>query len=62
MRVLGHQNCQSTLIYTHLSKFEGDEFHHAVAKTIEEAGKLVDTGFEFVCDFNGEKLFRKRKY
>jgi integrase len=62
MQVLGHRNCQNTLIYTHLAAFEGDEFHHAVAKTIEEAGKLVDSGFEFVCDFNGEKLFKKRKY
>ena len=62
MQVLGHRNIQNTLIYTHLAKFEGDEFHHAIAKTVEEAGKLVDAGFEFVCDFNGDKLFRKRKY
>jgi integrase len=62
MQVLGHRNCQNTLIYTHLSKFESDEFHHAIAKTIEEAGKLVDAGFEFVCDFNDENLFRKRNY
>jgi hypothetical protein len=27
---------------------------YAVAKTIDEAGKFVDAGFEFVCDFNGE--------
>ena len=62
MQVLGHRNIQNTLIYTHLAKFESDEYHHAVAKTLDEAGKLVDAGFESVCDFNTEKLFRKRKY
>jgi integrase len=61
MQVLGHRNIQNTLIYTHLAQFESDEFHHGIAKTIDEAAKLVDAGFEFVCDFDGEKLFRKRK-
>lgn len=43
-------------------KFESDEYTHHAAKTIEEAGKLVDAGFEFVCDYGAEgKLFRKRK-
>jgi len=32
-----------------------------VAATIEECCKLVDDGFEYVCDFEGRKIFRKRK-
>jgi hypothetical protein len=31
------------------------------AKTVEEAQKLVETGFEYVCSFDDMKLFRKRK-
>jgi hypothetical protein len=27
----------------------------------EEACRLVEAGFEYVCDFNGNKIFRKRK-
>jgi len=50
------------VIYTHLLNFESDEYIHQEAKTIEEAGRLVDAGFEYVCDYgSGGKLFRKRK-
>jgi len=39
-----------------------DEYCSATAKTVEEACKLVETGFEeYVCVFNGVKIFRKRK-
>jgi len=46
---------------TQLVNFESDEFHSATAKNVEEAQKLVEAGFEYVCDFNGVKLFGKRK-
>jgi len=52
---------QNTLIYTQLVNFESDEYHSAVAHNIDEARKLVEAGFEYVCEFNGSKLFRKRK-
>jgi hypothetical protein len=59
---LGHRSISNTVIYTHLVKFDSDEYTHHVAKTIEEAGRLVDAGFEYVCDYSSEgKLFRKRK-
>jgi hypothetical protein len=38
-----------------------DDFHVKVADTLEEACKLLETGFEYVTDMNGKKLFRKRK-
>jgi hypothetical protein len=31
------------------------------AKTLEEAAKLIEAGFEYVTDVDGVKLFRKRK-
>ena len=61
MQMLGHRNIQTTLIYTQLVSFEGDEFHSAVAQTVEEARKLVEAGFEHVCTYNDTMLFRKRK-
>jgi hypothetical protein len=33
-----------------------------VAHSEEEACKLVESGFDYVCDFNGNKIFRKLKY
>ena len=52
---------KSTMIYTHLVNFEGDEFTCRTAKTIEEAKGLIEAGFDYVTDMNGYKLFRKRK-
>jgi hypothetical protein len=46
------------------SKIEGNaapEFHVAVAKNIEEASRLIATGFEFVHEHQGVMLYRKRK-
>lgn len=46
MKMLGHKDIKTTLIYTQLIHFESDEFHSATAKTIEEARQLVEAGFE----------------
>lgn len=59
--VLGHKRIDSTLRYTQLINFESDEWTHGIAKTIQEACELITKGFEYVCDFEGKKLFRKRK-
>lgn len=62
METLGHKNIKNTLIYTQLVNFESDEWHSATAKTTEEAQKLIDAGFEYVCTTPEETmLFRKRK-
>jgi hypothetical protein len=61
MQLLGHRNIKNTLVYTQLVNFENDDYHSATAKTIEEATKLIDTGFEYVCTHNNTMLFRKRK-
>jgi hypothetical protein len=65
MRFLGHKNIKNTLTYVQLEEtiYErgNDEFISKVATTVEEVCKLVEAGFEYVCDVNDAKLFRKRK-
>jgi integrase len=59
---LGHKKIETTFIYTQLvSLSEEDEFHSATAKTVDEAAKLIEQGFDFVTDVDGVKLFRNRK-
>lgn len=61
MKLLGHKNIKNTLVYTQLIEFKDDEYVCKVAKSVEEASPLIEAGFEYVCDFDGAKLFRKRK-
>jgi len=58
--VLGHKNIKNTQIYMHLADFKGEEYHSEVARTIDEARKLIESGFSFVCDIGGAKLFSMR--
>ncbi len=59
--VLGHRNISSTLIYTHLVNFEGDEYTVRVAKTLKEDEELLKAGFEYVTERDGIKIYRKRR-
>jgi hypothetical protein len=61
MKLLGHKDIANTLIYTQLVEFEGDEYSSAVAHNVDEAKKLIEAGFEYVCDHENMMLFRKRK-
>jgi len=58
---LGHKSLNSTMLYTQLINFKDDDYTARVAHSEVEACKLIEAGFEFVCDFNGNKLFRKLK-
>jgi integrase len=62
---LGHKSIQNTMVYITideaLSGAANDEFHSATAATIEEARKLIESGFDYVTEISGTKLFRKRK-
>jgi hypothetical protein len=60
-KILGHKSLNSTLLYTQLINFNDDEFKSAVAHSEEEACKLIEAGFEYVCTYSDVKLFRKRK-
>jgi integrase len=61
MQLLGHKSIKNTLVYTHLVDFEGDEFVCKVAKNVDEAKTLVESGFDYVMDLDNMKLFRKWK-
>ena len=62
---LGHKNLKNTERYIHLEEayFQDkcDEYITKVAKTVDEALPLVESGFEEACDFNGVKIFKKSK-
>lgn len=64
-QLLGHRNIKNTMIYITIEKalFQetDDEFTVNVAKTLEEACKLIEVGFEYVTDMDNAKIFRKRK-
>jgi integrase len=62
--VLGHRNINNTLIYVHLANgllSYSEEYHSATARTIDEARKLIESGFEYVTELDRVKLFKKRK-
>lgn len=61
MKLLGHKNIKNTLVYTQLISFEADQHISKVAKTVEEASALIEAGFDYVCEIECTKLFRKRK-
>jgi len=61
---LGHRSLSSTMRYVHLANaLTGGtgEWICKTAKTVEEAKSLIEQGFEYVCEMDGVKLFRKPK-
>jgi integrase len=56
---LGHRSITSTLIYTHLVSFEGDEYHTATSKSLKEDEELLKAGFEYVTEREGVKIRRE---
>ena len=58
---LGHRSILSTMVYTHLVKFESDDYYVRVAKTLEQDKELLEAGFEYVTEREGIKIYRKRK-
>ncbi len=59
--MLSHRRIEHTLKYVQLVNWESDEFTSKVAMTVKEAQELVESGFDYVCDVEGYKVFRKRK-
>ncbi len=59
------QERQEHLVYVQLAEElfkDQQEYISKVASREKDACALVDAGFEYVCDFSGSKIFRKRKY
>jgi hypothetical protein len=64
MQRLGHKSIKNTLLYVQLQEalFQGEtNYISKVAKTEKEICSLVESGFEYVTEFDGAKIFRKRK-
>ena len=61
MQILGHKNIKNTLRYTQLVNFKENEFICKTARTVQEAAQLIEAGFEYVCEIDGIRLFRRRK-
>ncbi|MBS7610344.1 hypothetical protein KEJ19_07305 [Candidatus Bathyarchaeota archaeon] len=63
--LLGHKSLDMTALYIHLERAlynsPSDEFFCAVARKDEEIKRLIEAGFEYVCENKGAKFFRKRK-
>jgi len=62
--LLGHKSVETTTLYIQLDKVlfqdAADEFHFATTRMVEEAGNLIEVGFEYVCHHVGVMLMRKR--
>jgi integrase len=64
MQQLGHKSITNTLLYVQLDHalFQGEvDYIAKVAKTAKEICALMEAGFDYVTDFEGAKMFRKRK-
>ena len=62
---LGHKSITNTEIYVTIERTifqtQTDEFNVKVATSLEEFAKLLEVGFEYVSDYDGKKILRKRK-
>jgi integrase len=60
---IGHRSLSNTVRYTRMVNFDSeDEYLVKVAKTVNEAGSLIETGYQYIVTApEGFMLFRKRK-
>ena len=53
---------KNTMLYTQLISTETDEeYVLKISRTINEKRKFVEVGFQYVCEIEDSKLFRKHK-
>ena len=58
---LGHCKIETTLIYVQLLEEGEPEYVCEIAETPEQGAKLIEQGYEFVCEIDNKYLFRKLK-
>jgi len=62
--LMGHRNIESTLHYMHIAKGltnYNEDYTVKVASSIEEFTELLENGFEYISDYETNKILRKRK-
>jgi integrase len=62
--LLGHSRIENTMKYVHIANavsVEHGSFTCKVAHTLEECSQLIESGFEYVIEMGGMKIFRRRK-
>ena len=63
--VLGHKDIESTMKYINLESAifsnQDEQYTAKIAHNITEATQLIETGFDYITEIDGTKLFRKRK-
>jgi hypothetical protein len=60
-KLLCHKRVENTMKYIGMIDFKADEFEVATATTVEEAKKVLSSGFDYVTEKNGIMLFRRPK-
>lgn len=60
-KALRHKNIKNTMKYINLINFQDNEYDVETAETLDEAKKLLKTGYTYEMDMNGVKIFRKPK-
>jgi integrase len=61
MQLLGHKSIRNTLMYTQLVEFKDEDYVARIAHSEAETCQLIEAGFEYVCEYGNNKVFRKRK-
>ena len=61
MKILGHKNIKNTLLYTQLIDDKEEDYICKIAQTTKEISQLIEDGFEYICEQEELKFFRKRK-
>jgi integrase len=62
---LGHKTIEATMIYINIESAlfleQSDEWTSRTASNVKEDQELIDSGFEYVTERDGIKIYRKRK-
>ena len=58
---LGHKSIINTERYTKTVVFKEEEYYTAIAKTVDDARKLLEDNWTYILEIDGIKIFRKPK-
>ena len=58
---LGHAKVETSMIYLQLFEEGEPDYVCEIALTPEQGVRLIEQGFQFVCEIEGKYLFKKLK-